>query len=714
MEDNGIKVYFYVTNGEININHTGSTAEELAAESNSKKNFPIILFSYDFDSKVLCAENIDKEALSAVLNSLKRKKMKKSISEEMKEAVYQLEAVAKYLRKVYGWEGEIVSKEESGYDEDKKLSLSDFKVVFDYLRLFFRNYNAEIFDIDIYIVESLDKPSVFLEDDEEYDDISGPAILLKKTNSMFAMSEAIIYQYVLNYDKIIGFDVGLREEYVLDTKDYVDDAIIGFFRNEIVDKKSFWFLEKIGSIVYLKKNTDLLSSMDLRKKRTGAIMTFEYVVSDDSRYIIFDNISRHVIRNLNVYGKMFEFLMKNLGKIGHVGSDGGELKEDPIVLFRPSKNNIVPLFLSNIPVWIFIENIFSVLYDFDPEDILVLKGEFDSAHAFKLIDDLIELKKYTGRDLEITENDLPLLLWNTKVEESAISEFMFLMASYSLFIKEENFGNFQMPKNIKEFIYYINNNVFRDKDKTYALEHAMMILIHELEHVHEYNLFKIIFDIMGFYSSIVDNYLSSIDNESDLSMVAKIVDEIHEKLYYLVLKATLISAKIRYGANISKNVKPIRGDLVMDTGMEEMMRVDMVSLEPTKVDEKTNPEGALLHCVNVFTNEKTKRTPEEVFVISFSFDDPKVYNYKRASKIVEASESNDLYPYKELLIPFIRNKKKKNPLDEDEKKKEPPTFDAYLTEQRKDFGRNGGGVIVEHLLDKCRKVRDYGQDGDSD
>ena len=265
-----------------------------------------------------------------------------------------------------------------------------------------------------------------------------------------------------------------------------------------------------------------------------------------------------------------------------------------------------------------------------------------------------------------------------------------------------------MSDDVGALLAHMRDDILSDPEKTYAIENALMILIQELEHVHGYNLFKIIFEVMGFYSSAIDKYLSEIDDESQISVAASYVDEIQEKFYYMVLKATLLVAKIRYGSTISRKVNPVKGDMIMDVGMERIMKVEMVSLEPLSVDSKSNPSGILLHCKDALTDALYKHAPNEVFVIALSFDDVKSYNYKKASRMaVEAGDDSNLSHYKSLLAPFVRNKERKNPLDKQDEKKEPPTFDAYLAEQRKYFEREGGDMIAEYLLDKCRKVRDY-------
>lgn len=706
METNDVKVHFYVANDQIHINHTGSSAADISLEMGRSADYPLILFSYDFSNGSLCAENLTHEGLLAVLKSLKRKKMKKSVQGDLSDAVKQIQTAAKFLRKTYGWAGEIESKEDKGFHQDIHLSLSDFKVVHDYLKVFFKNYNAEIFDIDICIVDSLDDPSVFLEEDEEYGEVSGPAIVLKRTNSFYNMAEAIIYQYVLNYDKIVEFDVGLRQEYIEDAKYHVDDAMRGFFRNEVIDNKSFWYLEKIGSRVYLKKNDNMLSSRNLESRNgSGSVLTFEYVISDDSRYVIVNGVDRHAVRSLSMYRKMFDFLMKNVDKIGHIGEDGKPLKEDPIVLFRPFKREITPLFLSNLPVWIFIENLLSVIYDFTPEDILILRGDFNNPNAFTLVTNLDALNNQTDYPLAIEDSDLPLLLWNMRTEESAASEVMSLMVAYAKFIGVDNFG-VSANSDMSTLLQYIRDKVLSNGEKIYAIEHLFMILIQDTEHVHEYNLFKIIFEIMGFYNAAIEAYIDQVTYSNQLEQVVKRVDEIQEKLYYLILKATLITSKIRYGAGVSRKVSPIKGDLVMDIGMERVMRVEAVCLEPPLAGEQ-NPMGAMITCRDMLSGEEVQCVPEDIFVIALNFGDDEAYNYKKASKKAEAGEE-ELSHYKSLLSPFLRNKKRPNPLcDGEDEKEEPPTFDAYLQEQRGYFEREGGDMIVEYLLDKCRKVRDY-------
>jgi hypothetical protein len=425
MKDSELIVSFYVVQDEIKINHVGNTSEEILREIGSKRSGPILLFKYIPDSKKLIISNIDSDSLTLILESLKDKKQGKSLNSELSFAVKQLQVASKFLRKIYGWEGEVFSKEEVGFDDDIELSVSDFKIVWEYLKFFFLQYNAEVFDIPVHVIDALEEPSFFIEEDEEYGEITGPAICVKKTNSIYSMCESIILQYVLNYDNIIKFDVALREEYLFDAKEHVDAAITGFFRNEIIDNRSFWYLENLGSKIYLHKNYDMLSDFNLSTSvASGTIMTFEYVVSGGSRYIIIDNASRNVTRNVSVYKEMFDFLMKNVDKIGHVDDDGSRIEKDPIVLFRPLSKRTIPLYLSHLPVWIFIENLLSVVYDFDAEDVLLLKGQFSCDEPFLLIQNKEDMVDKIGDVMELTDDKFPIIAWNTRVEESALSELV--------------------------------------------------------------------------------------------------------------------------------------------------------------------------------------------------------------------------------------------------------------------------------------------------
>jgi len=710
MRNNNLAISFYVVKDEIKINHIGNTSDEIAAEMGFRKGYRLLLFKYDTSDQKLAVTNIDNKSLKLILESIKNKKKTQHIDNELSDAISQIEVAAKFLRKTYGWGGEIISGEERGLDDKVALSLFDLGIVSDYLRFFFGNYNAEIFDIDIFIIDSLEEPSMFLEYEEEYGDIEGPAILVKKVNSMYSICESVIYQYVLNYDKIIKFDVGLREEYIFDAKAYVDEAILGFFRNEVIDNRSFWYLKNKGSKIYLHKNYDVLSDSDLSKHVGGTVLSFEYVISGDSRYIIINNVPRESVRDLSVYSEMFDFLMDHLDKIGHVKDNGKKIKENPVVLFRPAKRKTTPMLLSHMPIWVFIENVLSIVYDFDPEDIIILKGEFSCDKAFSIFRDRVEMVKKIGNCSNIKDENFPIIVWNSRVEESSITELISLLSAYASFIGKEKFGNLFEFRDMHRVLEYIRKNVVCNEEKAYAIEHALMILIQETEHIHEYNIFKIVFGVMGFYSSLVDNYLSEIDDDEQIENVAECIDYLQERLYYLILKATLAVSKIKFGANIDKKRLPIKGDLVMDNNMERLLRVILVSMEPHLVS-RNNPEGILLHCEDVLSGKPYEVSPDSVFAIALSFGDSEVYNYRKASrnKMLKAEKDElGIDNYKKLLEPFLKNKKKKNPLDDSgEEMDDIPSFEERLREQSRYFERERPVQVVEHLLEKCRKVKNY-------
>ena len=133
----------------------------------------------------------------------------KSSDEDVDSCSKQIDAVINFLTKKFNWNGEIFSKED--YLRKvvfKELAVSDFKMVWSYLRNVFFDIKSSPIDIPVFVIPDFKQRSFFVEKDQTQKignySISGPAILLRKSNSMFVYSEHIIYQYLFNLSSLIN------------------------------------------------------------------------------------------------------------------------------------------------------------------------------------------------------------------------------------------------------------------------------------------------------------------------------------------------------------------------------------------------------------------------------------------------------------------------------------------------------------------------------
>jgi len=708
MSQNNCLIYFFVdSEGGIRVNHLNNTAEELTESLGYRNEYPLLLFAYSYRDRKLFVTNANQEELIGILESLKKSKEHGLSSSDEKEPVKQLEAASIFLRNKYAWKGEIFSRDDLDSAVSSK-SVKDFDIVWKYLSLIFGSMRLDPIDLPVHIVDNLTERSLFIPFGEVIDigeDVHGPAIIVRKTNSMFFMAEAIIYQYVLNLHGIVDFSPGMEETYLRDAKEFVDQTLISFLRNNDLKDHTFWYVGKKDGRLYLNRNDYVNDSDKLRS--TGeytSVVTFEYASVEDCRYIIVNDISAGDINISELYMDIVEFIQQNLSYIGHIENNGDPLKKLPVYMFEGLKPTYSTLYASNLPVWIYLETVLAPIYDFDPRNILIVRGAFNETFAFKYIDPTNkDDKEYLSEYLFAGDYDEPLILWNTTSYDSIIGKWNQFVKEYMVFI----YGN-RGPesRNVAKDLKRFQSSVLRSAQNRFAIETLVGLLCEENPHVHQYNIFNVFTKIIGLTGIITEDVLEDNEDFGDEATM-ELLSEVQTSLFFLTLKAMANFCNIKHGVEFHVDGKIQKGDIIADEKCQCLLEVEAVLLEPNNKTDK-NPDGVTYSCRNLICGKHVNKVYGEVKLFHLGFLDAGEYNEKTASKINKQSQQYGEEFYKSMLERFLRNKKRPNPLDYVEEEKETPTFDAYLSMQREDYGRSGGDTILENMLNDCRKVKSYG------
>lgn len=702
-------IYFFVdSEGQIHINHLNNTAEELREFYGYRNDYPLVLFAYCYKSRRLFVLNMNDTSLKKVLEALRDSRRGSSAPSPDKDAIKQIEAASSFLKNKYAWKGEIFSRDDMESSVIRK-EVSDFGLAWKYLSLIFGGLKLDPIDVPVYIVDNLEKSSLFVPIKETLDigeEVEGPAIILRKTNSKYFMSEALIYQYIMNLHGIVEFSPKVEETYLQDAKEFVDRTLISFLRNGKLTNHTYWYVGKKDGRLYLNENVDELGTFDLMdSEQYSTLLTFEYFVVEDSRYVVFNDVSPADINTGKLYKSMLEFLLENLAYIGHTDERGDVLKDPPIFLFEGLLKDVSFFRASNLPVWIIIQSVLSVMYEFDPLDITIIRGPFGGSFSFKYLDPESWSHQRILREYFDDEGDYPVILWNTSSHDSSIAKWNQFLREYADFV----FANYAVEKNgdLKEKLITFRDKVIRNGQRRFALEILIGLLCEEEPHSHQYNIFTIFTDFVGLTGVIAEEELDNFPGEPDIEIM-ELISDIQSSLYFLTLKSMASFASIKHGIDFQMDGDIQKGDVVTDDHCHCLFEVEAVLLEPANQTD-ANPEGITYCCRNLICGKQVMKTLEDVKLFHLGFLDDEEYNEKQASSLRKKSQQFGAEYYKKMLEQFLRTKRRPNPLDFiEEKVDDPPSFDAFLAMQREDFNRTEGDMILENMLNDCRKVKSYG------
>ncbi|MFW5890839.1 MAG: hypothetical protein ACOCUI_01315, partial [bacterium] len=688
MSDSKSIIYFFAdSEGQIRINHLNNTADEIAEYYGYHDDYSVLLFGYCFKTRSLYVVNVNDDVLKKMLIDYQKYKSKGSINSDKKEIVEQLDIVFKFLKKHFIWKGEIFSREELQESFSEK-NIKDFNLAWNYLNLIFGSMKIDPIEIPIYIIDDLKYRSKFIQPNDLFkiDDreIVGPAILIRRTNSLYFINEAIVYQYILNLHGIVSFYPGLEEEYIEDAKEFVDKTLVSFLRSNNLEQHTFWYVGKKDGNIYLDKNEYMRDSEDLVDDDIYSfVLTFEYIVVEDSRCVIFNNVTGSDINDTKLYKSMFDFVMNNLSHIGHVDENGKELKDPPIILFEGLKTGFKRMMVSNLPIWILIRTVFCPLYDFDPQDIMIIKGVFNEPFSFKFIDPLnIEDKEFVSEYFSVKDFNFPVICWNTVSYDSVLGKWNIFIKEYMKFIG----GGKHVPTktNLKEELKNFEEKVLESKENQFAFEGLVGLLCEDNPHIHQYNIFNMFIKVVGLTGIITEEML--LDNKSLSDEIVELMTVIQTRLFFLTLKSMAVYCNMKHGINYYIDGEIKKGDIVTNEHGSCIAEVKSVLLEPSNIDDD-NIDGITYICRDLITNKEYVKLYGDIKLFHLGFLDEEEYNEEKTSsslkKIKIAQEDKEVY--KRILEQYLRNKKRSNPLDYVEEDEEPPALNAYLEKQRKEF-----------------------------
>lgn len=705
---NDFLIYFFVgRDGQIHINHLNNTVEELVKSFGYREKYHLLLFAYCYTSRKLYVTNFDDEKLLDTLEELKKYNSGVS-SSESKDIVLQFKKVSEFLKKQYAWKGEILSGD-SLISSVVNKKISDFDFVWKYLKLLFGSIRLDPIDLPVYIVDKLDQHSLFIPSNQYFsiknEDIIGPAIILRKNNSLYFLSEAIIYQYVLNLHGIIDFSPKTEETYLRDAKEFVDETLISFLRNNNLVSRTFWYLGKKDGKIYLNRNEYARNALKLMEDEGyGIVITFEYVSVEDSRYIIFNNITAEAINEANFYKEMLQFLIDNVVSIGHTDLKGAVIKKPPLFLFEGEKAGRKFLSVSNLPIWIVIKTILSVIYDFDPKDIPIIKGIFDESFVFRYIDlENDEDKKIFEKYFHIDGDEGPVILWNALSYDSLSGSWNQFIKEYLRFIGKNILND---SGSIKNELLNFKEKILKSAENRLLLEYIIGLQCEEDPYYHKYNIFNVFTKVVGLTGIITEDMFEKDKHFNDTQ--SELLSDMQSSLFFLTLKSMANFANIKHGIDFYIDGEINKGDVVVDLDCRCIFEVEAVMLESER-KTSDNPDGIIYRCKNLICGDIENKAYGQVKIFHLGFLDEIEYNEKQASVLKKEAQQLGVEYYKSILEQFIRNKKRPNPLDYTEQEDaDPPSFEASLNMQRKEFNRTEGDAVLENMLNNCRKVKTYG------
>jgi len=711
MENNNCLIYFFVDNdGNIKINHLNNASEEIRESMGYRDGYPIVLFAYSYKDRKLFVTNKNEKELLKLLKLFKDSRESSISSSDNREEVRQLDVASEFLKSKYSWKGDIFPREDNPYSLEEK-TIKDFNLVWGYISLIFGSMNLDPINVPVFVVDSLDRRSIFVGKGEVHDapfKIHGPAIVVRRTNSMFFMCQSIIYQYVLNLHGIVDFSPKIEEIYLSDVKEFIDRTLISFLRNNDLKDRTFWYVGKKDGKLYLNRN-DYNSDGDRIKSVDDLtfVITFEYAVIEDSRYIIINDISAGDVNISSIYSDMMNFIQDNLEHIGHIDNGGKKLENSPLYLFDGFSFPYQNVMATNLPIWIYIQTVLAPIYDFDPKDILILKGKFPNSFGFKYFDPKNkEDREYVSNFVNMDEYDEPLILWNSSSFDSLIGQWVQFSEEYMKFIDPSRISD-NSDKHIARVLENFQSSVLRNPENRFAIESMIGLVCEENPHIHQYNVFNIFTKVIGLTGVITESMLED-SSELEDDEALRLLSDVQNSLFFLTIKTMANFCNIKHGTEFKLDGEIQKGDIVVDNKCQCIFEVKSVMLEPeNQID--SNPDGITYKCLNLVCGSIEYLMKDEVKLFHLGFLDEEEYNEKVASKIKKRSQQSTEEFYKSMLERFLRNKKRSNPLDyiEDDDG-DLPSFDSYLNKHRKNFNRSEGDAILENMLNDCRKVRSYG------
>jgi hypothetical protein len=700
LQDSGLATYFFVDeHGSIQINHLNNSELEIREMKEMGDDVPLLLFAYCPKSKELYVTNLSEDCIKCLLECWRESKEGAAHDIFTKKCLRQMKEAFAFVKQRYAWEGEILSGKPKIAENIMSLRLRDFTLAWDYVQFVFRDLGINPINIRVFVIPDLDRQVAFLPAGESHKidgiEFRGISILVRESNNAFFLSELVACSYLTNIHSIFGFDINYNESYLRDVRDYVSDTFSTFLSGHNYQNKSHWYIEKKQGNIFLKKDHMHLTTRELEKK-DSAIIAFKYVHIDDSRYIVFKNLNQLTIDRNPLYREMYEFIVANADKLGHVNDDGERLKEDPIVVFDDRKSLYTYTKMTFTPTWVFIKNFLSPMYKFYPRDIQLVKGDFEGDFSFKYVranDPMLE-------DLPVNN---PAILWNDKAGESFFGSSRTLVNEYMKFI--EDCDDIELdhyssdPEDLYDYFLKLEKSLTEDGGARLALENELLIAIEENAHLHEYNLFKLLGYVVGFHRHLIEEYIFG--EEEKYKELAKVADSVQKKIYYCALKSFVTLCEMKYGLNCKSKAEVEKNDLVLADDHDDILKIVEIVIEP---------EGKFCKCKDMVTGEVFKINYEDVNLLHLELDE-KLYNNTKLACVKKANKSDWSY-YKKLLDEYIRNPKRPNPLDEKEEEEDNdrPSFEKYLRDQSKYYEWDTDALVTETLLNENRMVKNYEQE----
>jgi hypothetical protein len=700
-KENNSCVYFFVDNkGSVKINKMNNSEEDVRSMYFTRHDASVLLFAYDYYGGILYVMNLQKDSLLELLEI--RKEGSGSSDEFLQQTLDQLQCACEFLNTTYKWKGSIVAGVPK-HDEVVRLTIKDYSLAWGYLTASLWNLNFEVLNLNIYVMSELDNTSEFVQEGETYStslgNIQGPAILLKRTNSSFDPSKNIIYQYYTNLAKLYNFDTGDRGAFMSGIANYLEDTLVKYMNSESVGERSNWYMFSRNGQVFIERNDKQMTADQISEKFGSykVVVNFSYVRTFDSGYIIITDMGSRRM-NSGVHNEMYEFLMDNLDIIGHVNIDGKVIDEEPLFLFDDFSKKLEWQNIDETPVWVYIKTILSECYDFNYENIPVLKGEFKENFDTKFVSEINDSNKdivgeYADR--------VPFIVWNTNTDNrgsylgcfhSLINEYLKYM-SYIGEIEVDIYAS-EDPHDMMAYLENIEDNILGDSQQILMFENEMLLGVEFSKYYHEYNTFMLMFDVLSFDRDRIESALSKLGKEESDKM-ASLADSIHQKMYYVLLKMIGVLAFIKYGEDIESDGAIIHGSLVVRKGfLGNMMRVESINL--------VGDGHKLYNCVDLVTRTDYHFTEDKLTVFDLSFENYEEYN----KKIVVASSSSDTHDfYENLLSKWLRNPYTKE-VEEAEVADIPShqSYESLLRAHNEYYDHTTDAILTEVLLNDTRKA----------
>lgn len=695
-------IHFFVDKyNKVVINNINNSEKELREIYKIDKSNPLLMFSYNFNSHKLHVKNISDAILGYLLSF---KKQDKSPTGFEKEALSQLDVVTAFLQKEYQWPGDITTEQIATNKEALELQLKDFKIAYKFISLILDSFNFEVVNLNIAIIDDLSSDSDFIHDGESVKRnghiMKGPAILIRKNNSTFLTNRNLVFQYFFNLNKLYNLNIASDEFYYDCIGSYIEEMFHLFLETGNISNISYWHVYTKAGNVYLDNKKSKISNDEKKDTDIHSVgFTFSFVDGEDSNYLIFDDLDIDSVKNTHVYHEMYDFLLDNADKFGHVDADGEKITDDPVVIFLKQKSNVTTYMATELPMWVYIKNILSPMYGFEPKDILVLKGNFDFSFSSKYIneptDQIVDLlSDYV--DIEFVH--FPLIVINDANADRTTYSYHnhSFINDYLKYISDVNgmeIDYYYLNSNdMYEYLDNFINKVLYDKSKRIGLENEIIINLETSKHHHDYNVFKYIFDVLGFEEDRISRALL-VSSEEEADKLSGKADELLQKLYYIALKAVAIIFKTKYGHSMEQDFELESGDIgAMSDYSGNIVHVLSKNMKGKKI---------VYECQDSITGKMLKIPHGKIIKFNLGVCDVKVYN-----RVKTASRDEEVHFYKNFLKTWLKNEPRKSPLDKEEEKEVVKNlgYEALLRHQSEYYDWTEGSVIIESLLGEDRKA----------